>query len=195
MFPMSRLSFITFATFALAACASNEPAPPPPTDTAATSATTTIVTAENAGATLQPGTDEKANGTLTFTQTTDGVKVVGRFQGLAPKTKHGIHVHETGDCSDPKFASAGGHFNPTNAPHGGPNSPEKHIGDFGNLSADSKGRAKIELFMRGARLDNSATGLLGRAVIVHKKADDLKSQPSGNSGDRIACGTIQAAAL
>lgn len=176
------------APLALTACINTQQKP----DAEATPAAAPVPPVESAAATLAPAQGQKAKGNLSFTQTAEGVKVIGTFEGLKPKGQHGIHVHESGDCSGPKFASAGGHFNPTKTPHGGPESAEKHIGDFGNLKADVKGRAKFEWTIPNAKLGDPALGLVGRAVIVHLNPDDLKSQPSGNSGDRIACGRIEA---
>lgn len=161
----------------------------------AAAAAVSAPTIENAVVILTPAKGEKVNGTINFTQEANGVKVTGEFEGLKPRGRHGIHIHEMGDCSDPKFESAGGHFNPTGAAHGGPDSAEKHVGDFGNLKADGRGRAKLELTLEGLTLGDPAMGLVGRSVVVHQKPDDLKSQPSGNSGDRIACGRIEAAQL
>ncbi len=174
---------------ALAACAHTEKQAEP-----ATTAEAPAPIVENATATLEPAQGQKAKGALTFAQTPAGVQITGTFEGLKPRSRHGLHVHETGDCSDPKFASAGAHFNPTHAPHGGPSSADRHLGDFGNLKADAKGRAKFEWTVPNVTLGDPTLGLIGRAVIVHMKPDDLKSQPSGNSGDRIACGRIEAAA-
>ena len=149
----------------------------------------------NATATVLPAGGQKAKGKVEFQQTENGVKVVGRFEGLKPNSQHGIHIHENGDCSDPKFVTAGGHFNPEKTEHGAPGSVAHHIGDFGNLATDGKGRAKFERDIQGLKLNDPVKGFVGRAVIVHMKRDDMKTQPSGDSGDRIACGTVQPAAI
>ncbi|MCM2282166.1 MAG: superoxide dismutase family protein [Bdellovibrionaceae bacterium] len=185
---MSRKTALLLSALTLAACASTNNGADG--STASTAATQTAPLAEQAQTTLQAAPGQKVAGTVQFQQTSEGVKVTGEFAGFAPKSKHGIHIHENGDCSDPKFSSAGAHFNPTQAPHGAPGAHEKHAGDLGNLTADSKGKAKLDLTLPNTKLGDNATGFIGRAIIVHMKADDLKSQPSGNSGDRIACGTI-----
>lgn len=133
---------------------------------------------------------DKVKGTLTFAEAGDGVRVTGEITGLTPGP-HGFHVHEKGDLSDPKLVSAGGHFNPDKAKHGGPDSHERHAGDLGNITADDKGVAKVDMTMKGISLAGEANGIVGRSIIVHAKADDLKTDPSGNSGDRIAGGVIK----
>lgn len=132
----------------------------------------------------------KAHGTVTFTRTDDGIRVVADIKGLTPG-EHGFHIHEKGDCSDPEGKSAGGHFNPTGMAHGAPMAEPHHAGDFGNLTADADGEAKLDMVSKDLRFDGE-NSILNRAVIVHAKADDLKSQPAGDSGARIACGVIKA---
>ena len=133
---------------------------------------------------------DKIKGTLTFAEAGDGVKVTGEITGLTPGP-HGFHVHEKGDLSDPKLVSAGPHFNPDKAKHGGPDSHERHAGDLGNITADDKGVAKVEMTIKGISVAGEKNGIVGRSIIVHAKADDLKTDPSGNSGDRIAGGVIE----
>ena len=132
--------------------------------------------------------EHKVKGKVTFTQKADGVEVVAELTGLQPG-EHGFHVHEFGDCSMADGKCAGGHFNPTGMPHGSPDSAKRHVGDLGNIKADSTGKATYK------RLDtmialNGPNSVIGRSVILHAKADDLKTQPSGDAGDRIGCGTI-----
>jgi Cu-Zn family superoxide dismutase len=135
---------------------------------------------------------DKITGHLKFTDVDGGVHVTGEISGLTPG-KHGFHIHEKGDLSDPKLVSAGGHFNPTKHKHGGPDSAEHHAGDLGNITADDKGVAKVDATFKGVSIDAADTGIAGRSVIVHAKEDDLKTDPSGASGDRIAGGKIEAA--
>jgi Cu-Zn family superoxide dismutase len=102
--------------------------------------------------------------------------------------KHGFHVHEFGDCSMADGVCAGGHFNPTGSPHGSPDAAKRHVGDFGNLTADESGKATYK------RVDKLITfsgpnSIIGRSIIVHAAPDDF-SQPSGNAGARIGCGVI-----
>ena len=128
-------------------------------------------------------------GLLTFTQKGKKVEITGYITGLTPG-KHGFHVHEFGDCSAVDASSAGAHFNPTNQPHAGPDTGARHEGDMGNVEADASGGAKLDYVDRQISLTNDAKSVIGRSVIVHAKPDDLKTQPSGDSGARIACGVI-----
>lgn len=139
---------------------------------------------------LQPASGSEAKGTVTFDKTADGAKALVDLEGLKPG-KHGIHIHEKGDCSDPKAVSAGAHFNPGHKHHGGAETGERHAGDFGNIEADASGKAHVELQIKGVKFDG-AESIVGKALVVHDKEDDLKTDPSGNSGDRIACGVIEA---
>jgi Cu-Zn family superoxide dismutase len=140
---------------------------------------------------LYPTQGNNVSGTITFTQTENGVRVVADLQGLS-KGKHGFHIHEFGDCSSADGLSAGGHFNPEGKSHGAPMDMSRHMGDMGNLEADESGKAHLEYTDAVIRL-NGPNSILGRSVIVHKGEDDLKSQPSGNAGGRVACGVIGAA--
>jgi superoxide dismutase, Cu-Zn family len=140
-------------------------------------------------AVLHPTAGNKVSGTVTFTEEADGVRVQAELTGLTPG-KHGFHVHEFGDCSTPDLASAGGHFNPMNKPHAGPDAAERHVGDMGNVEADASGAGKLDYVDHEISLTNDQRSVIGRSVVVHAKADDLKSQPAGDSGARIACGVI-----
>jgi Cu-Zn family superoxide dismutase len=140
-------------------------------------------------AVLHPTAGNKVTGTVTFTEEADGVRVQANLTGLTPG-KHGFHVHEFGDCSGADLASAGAHFNPTNKPHAGPDATERHEGDMGNIEADASGNAKLDYIDHHISLTNDEQSVIGRSVVVHAKVDDLKSQPAGDSGARIACGVI-----
>jgi Cu-Zn family superoxide dismutase len=150
--------------------------------------------AQTATATLEPskapGQDNVA-GTVTFTKTATGVKVHADVTGLTPNGKHGFHIHEKGDLSAPDLTSAGAHFNPGGHKHGGPTGSQRHGGDLGNLEADGSGKASYDAVIEGITIDDPTTGVVGKSVIVHEKADDLTSDPSGNSGARIAGGVIK----
>ena len=129
------------------------------------------------------------SGSVIFIQTDGAVEIVADIHGLTPG-KHGFHIHEHGDCSASDASSAGGHFNPTGKPHGGPNDSERHIGDLGNLEADQEGVAHYH------RLDHviSLSGdysIIGKSIVIHDGEDDLTSQPSGDAGKRIGCGPIE----
>jgi Cu-Zn family superoxide dismutase len=148
--------------------------------------------AQNAVAELKPTQGNTVSGTTTFVERGDKVLVEGRLTGLPPGL-HGFHVHEKGDCSAPDASSAGAHFNPTAKAHGNPLSGEHHVGDLGNVTADAQGNAVlvIELPVRDFSLANNAPdSIVGRSLIVHADPDDLKTQPAGNSGKRVACGVI-----
>ena len=113
----------------------------------------------------------------------------GRVTGLKPNQEHGFHVHEKGDCASPDAMSAGGHLNPSGKPHGPP-SGEHHAGDLPALRADSAGIATIDSRVRGVA--GGPTEFAGKALVVHLGPDDYTTQPTGNSGARIACGVIAA---
>lgn len=145
-----------------------------------------------ANAPLEPTKGNKARGNLSLNTDRGGVGIAGTIEGLQPNSEHGFHIHEKGDCSAPDASSAGGHFNPTNQPHGNPKAEgARHFGDMMNLRSDAKGVAKVNVFLDRATLHTSEpTNLVGKAIVVHQKPDDYTSQPSGNSGDRVACGVI-----
>jgi len=142
-----------------------------------------------ATAKLEPKSGSKVTGTITFTKSGDDVEVTGDIENLKPG-KHGFHLHEKGDCSAADAASAGAHFNPTKQHHGGPMTAEHHTGDLGNIEADASGKAHIQ--WKGKMSLSGADSIVGKSVVVHEKEDDLKTDPSGNSGARIACGVIEA---
>jgi len=139
-------------------------------------------------AVLHAASGSSVAGTVTFTAAGNEVKVVADITGLTPG-KHGFHIHEFGDCSAPDAKSAGGHFNPTNHQHGAPDATDRHAGDLGNIEADASGKAHLEMSDKVMKLTGSDS-ILGHAVIVHEKADDLKTQPTGDAGGRLACGVI-----
>jgi len=141
-------------------------------------------------AVLTPRADTEVAGTVTFTQTGEGVVVVANISGVAPGL-HGIHLHENGDCGTGDFTSTGGHFNPTGDPHGGPDDAIRHAGDFGNISIGADGSGHLELLTEMLTVEPDAeTTVIGRAVILHEGEDDLESQPTGAAGARLACGTV-----
>lgn len=142
-----------------------------------------------AAAVVKPYQDHKISGMVTFTKVPDGIKIVADVNGLKPG-KHGFHVHEHGDCSGGDGMKAGGHFNPTNSKHGGPDSPERHVGDLGNLEADTTGYAHYERVDTLIALEGPDS-IIGRSIMIHADPDDFVTQPTGNSGGRIACGKIE----
>jgi len=141
-----------------------------------------------ATAEVQAKSGSRVAGSVTFEKTAAGTLMKVDIKGLKANGTHGFHIHEYGDCSATDAGSAGSHYNPSQKPHGGMTGDMRHIGDLENLTADSKGIAKFEKTIPEASLPVS--NLVGRAVVVHEKADDLKTQPSGDSGKRIGCGVI-----
>ena len=144
---------------------------------------------KKAYAIISPTKNSNVHGRVIFTEAEEGIRIVADVTGLIPGP-HGFHIHEHGDCSSLDGSATGGHFNPRNAKHGGPDSEERHVGDLGNLIADEKGHAHYD------RVDNLITlngeeSIVGRSIVVHSEKDDFVSQPAGNSGRRLACGIIQ----
>jgi Cu-Zn family superoxide dismutase len=138
---------------------------------------------------LKPTQGSTTAGTVEFTQHSNEVMVTAKLSGLKPNQEHGFHVHEKGDCSSADAMSAGGHFNPTNAPHG-PQTGPHHAGDIPNLKADASGNAQGTFHLTGLNIGSGAADIVGKSVVVHANPDDYASQPAGNSGARIACGVI-----
>lgn len=144
----------------------------------------------SAVAQLQPRSGSNVSGNVRFTQIGDVVRITGEITGHSKGPK-GFHIHEKGDCSDDKAMSTGGHFNPHKSKHGGPYDPVKHAGDLGNLVFNDQGVAKINFTVGDISVSRDrADGIIGRAVIVHADRDDLKTDPTGNAGGRVACGVI-----
>jgi superoxide dismutase, Cu-Zn family len=139
-------------------------------------------------AVLAPTQGNTVTGTVTFAASGTGVAVKASLKGLPPGT-HGFHVHEFGDCTAPDGTAAGGHFNPKGSPHGAPTDAARHAGDLGNIQAGPDGTATLDWTDPTMVLDGPG-GVIGHAVIVHAGADDLKTQPTGNAGGRVACGVI-----
>ncbi len=147
-----------------------------------------------ASATLVAKSGSNVSGTVDFAKDGSALLIRVYAQNLAPGP-HGIHAHEKGDCTAEDASTAGEHFNPAQEKHGDPRGAHRHLGDFGNIEVPvKKASGPIEL-----RIPNPSDGsqawdaLIGRALVIHAKADDLKSSPAGDSGERIACGVIQRA--
>jgi len=156
-------------------------------ETGATSAITAVAALQDA--------EGNAVGEATFTQVADGVTIQVALQGLAIAAagEHGIHLHTTGACT-PDFEAAGPHFNPTGAQHGTDNPGGPHAGDLPNLAIDAAGNGTYEATTDLATLGEGENSLLdadGSAIVIHADPDDMITDPSGNSGDRIACGVIE----
>lgn len=139
-------------------------------------------------AVLQGTKGHDVSGIVRFETVATGVKVVVDVRGLAPGN-HGFHIHEYGDCSADDGTSTGGHFNPEGMPHSMPSSEKRHVGDMGNIAADKDGNAHLEYVDPMITLSGDHS-VVGRGVIVHEKEDDMKTQPTGAAGARLACGVI-----
>lgn len=163
--------------FALAACATPEAG-------AAADSVANAALVDGAG---------RAVGEAVITSTESGLSLRLSLNGIAPGA-HGMHLHGVGICEGPAFTSAGPHLNPTGRQHGHDNPSGAHLGDLPNIVVGNDGRARLEVPIVGERGDLTAALFDGdgTAIVVHAKADDYRTDPSGNSGDRIACGVIKA---
>ena len=140
---------------------------------------------------LQDGQGKNV-GTATLSSVGHGVYVKLNVHDLTPGA-HAIHVHQTAKCEGPDFKSAGGHFNPEGKKHGLQNPDGPHAGDIPNFTVDAKGKSKATVGAPNVTLGDDPHSVFtggGTALVIHAKADDGKTDPSGNSGDRIACGVI-----
>lgn len=150
----------------------------------------TVVSGPRAAAQLQSASGSTVAGSVTFTQNGDKVMVSGQVSGLKANAEHGFHVHEKGDCSSGDGMSAGGHFNPGGQPHGNHSGTVHHAGDLPSVKADAGGVAKFSFESTTISVGSGASDIVGRALIVHRDPDDYTTQPTGNSGPRLACAVI-----
>lgn len=172
------LPILALLSLALAACGTS-PIPSAPAQRAQAVLQPTTVT--------QPVAGQAVAGVIDFDQMKDGsVRVSGSVRHLAPGSQVGFHIHEKGVCEG-DATSAGGHFNPGGTAHGQPG--KGHAGDLPMLHADANGTASIDYVSRDLKLIGP-TGIIGRGLIVHRDADDYKTQPTGNAGPRLACAVI-----
>ena len=211
---MKRLGALALAGLITVACERVEDAPEPALrDT--TPAQQPAAASESVEVQLRDAQGAQV-GVAHLTQRGDSVEVHVRVQGLAAGTEHGIHFHENAVCTPPTFEAAGGHFNPANRQHGLENPQGPHAGDMPNLRAGEDGVAEHTFHVAHPRT-NTVTGAQGTpgqatgdtasrtmagdtaahggdgglALIVHAQRDDQRTDPSGNSGDRIACGVAR----
>lgn len=168
-----------------AACGETEEPNDEPIDTTGVAMTTS----GPATAVLQDA-DGREVGRFTLTQEAGGIRVEGRVTGLTPGA-HGFHIHETGMCS-PMMTASGDHWNPTGAKHGRNNPEGPHVGDLPNLEVGDDGVGTMNAVTAGGQLegDDDLLDAGGAALVVHANPDDLLTDPSGGSGDPIACGVI-----
>ncbi|KAJ3052615.1 hypothetical protein HK097_005981 [Rhizophlyctis rosea] len=142
---------------------------------------------------LQSASDSTVSGTAAF-HPPEGenplVRVDISLQNLAPNSEHGFHIHAFGDISDPKGLATGGHFNPFNTTHACEDSEVRHAGDIGNVKADAEGNVVVTKHVKASLIPGEPDSIFGRGVIVHEKADDCVTQPTGNAGGRFAQGVI-----
>lgn len=168
-----RISLITVASvLVISACAS------------------TSMSGPRAEAKMEARSGSSVAGMVSFSQQGNTLMVEAKISGLTPG-EHGFHIHESGDCSAADASSAKGHFNPGAKSHGHHAGMERHGGDMPNLVADAYGNASFKAEVSMLTLGSDATGIMNRSVVIHADPDDYKSQPAGNSGKRIACGTIR----
>ena len=138
------------------------------------------------------GTDGRPVGTVTLNEDSNGVTIKVDASAIAAGT-HGVHLHEKGLCEGPKFESAGAHWNPQSKQHGRDNPMGAHLGDLANFEIDQAGAATTSFTVAGVTMSGATNALAdadGTSLVVHAKADDYRTDPSGNSGDRVACAVL-----
>ena len=191
----NRLYLAAAVSAAALISACQKPAEPPANDMV--DANETAAANEAApGAAMQPAqlidANGKAIGTVEMSEDSNGVTLKVTAAGL-PAGTHGVHLHEKGMCEGPKFESAGAHWNPASKQHGRDNPMGAHLGDLANMEAADGAEASSTYLVAGVTMGGATNALAdaeGTSLVVHAKADDYKTDPSGNSGDRIACAVL-----
>lgn len=189
---MRKVSYIIILTvLSLVAC-KNEKKQEPVMETETVEAEMEEPITKELNITLNPKSDSKATGTLIFKEENGTVNLHAMISGLTPG-EHAIHIHEKSDCSAPDGTSTGGHWNPTNQPHGKWGAETGyHKGDIGNFTADENGNGMV-MFTTDAwciGCDDETKNIVGKGVIVHAGTDDFTTQPTGDAGGRVSCAGI-----
>jgi superoxide dismutase, Cu-Zn family len=186
-----RIWFVVGMVLAIAACGDDEAEPAANGSagsgaTAGTGGSATVL----ASATIAPKSGNTTlEGTAKFSGSPGAISVTVSVKG-APPGEHGVHIHETGDCSAADATSAGGHWNPMMAHMHGTPGATSHIGDLGNMTVAADGMGTLTLVNSAWAIGSPDTSPVGKAIIVHEKKDDLMTQPTGDAGGRIGCGVI-----
>lgn len=178
---MTRLALPLLAALSLASCAKSTRPP------ATANVYEPIIAAE-----LQ-GLEGESYGLVTFNAAEDqGVTATTSIHGLQPYSMHGLHIHQGATCTGKGFSQAGGHFAPDGDLHGSPELPDNsHAGDLGNVTANKDGVALVKVVKPQLTLFEGSSAVLGHAVVLHAGRDDMETQPSGDSGARMACGVAE----
>lgn len=155
----------------IAACASSKPDP-------------------TALAIIESKSGSPVTGKVIFTQQPSGETRAEVWISNATPGQHGLHIHEKGDCSAPDATSAGGHFNAAGNPHASPSDKARHNGDFGNIEIGADGKGHMVITTDMLTVLPGPNCVVGKSVVFHEKADDLKTQPTGAAGARFGCGVV-----
>lgn len=184
--------WVLMLTVLAAACGGgSQPAPTAEKVTASDGQTQLTTGGVYGEAMIEPLGDRKIKGMAIFATAEDGRVRLNLDLAGAPSGPLAAHIHEFGDCSAPDGSSAGGHWNPSSEAHGKWEQAPFHLGDLGNIAIDAEGRGQIEITTDRWTIGTGAPNdVVGKSIIVHEKADDFATQPTGAAGGRIACGVI-----